>query len=498
MDTGPKRFFQFDLFRVDVTERELRRGGELIPLTPKVFDMLLVLLERKGRTVEKSELIQEVWGSVYVEDGSLNRSISTLRKALGDDPSEQRFIKTLPKRGYKFTDDVTEVVENVTAYGKESLRDGATIAVAEPPSETRSPSRSRIVLVLGLISIFTVVVLLAWTMRHDPRLDVDLSGLTQNERRQLEKRRPADLEAYQAYVKGRVLWNQRSAEALHESIIHLEQAVARDPNFALAHAALADAYAFDTTKREFAKAEAEQAIRLDQTLGEPYASIGFVQMFWEWDLADAGNSFRKAIELSPDYATAHQWYAINLVVSRHGGAALAEMKRAQELEPNSLAISADLCQTYYFLRKYEDAIAQCRKTLQADPSFLNAHVYLYDAYTAAEMYDEAVSEFFQIEDLKSDFTLPKDAADSLRQAYASGGIRRFWRAQIAYFNKNPHFYRLAQYHARLGEKDRAIEFLGKSAIARDFDYVFVLTDPVFKDLGQEESFVALARPFSRS
>jgi len=294
------------------------------------------------------------------------------------------------------------------------------------------------------------------------------------------------------------LWDQRSAEALHESITHLEHAVARDPNFALAHAALADAYAFDTTKREFAKAEAEQAIRLDPTLGEPYASIGFVQMFWEWDLADAGNSFRKAIELSPDYATAHQWYAINLVVSRHGGAALAEMKRAQELEPNSLAISADLCQTYYFLRKYEDAIAQCRKTLQADPSFLNAHVYLYDAYTAAEMYDEAVSEFFQIEGLKSDFTLPKDAADSLRQAYASGGIRGFWRAQIAYFNKNPHFYRLAQYHARLGEKDRAIEFLGKSAIARDFDYVFVLTDPVFKDLGQEESFVALARPFSRS
>jgi serine/threonine-protein kinase len=101
-----------------------------------------------------------------------------------------------------------------------------------------------------------------------------------------------------AYVKGRVLWDQRSAEALHESITHLEHAVARDPNFALAHAALADAYAFDTTKREFAKAEAEEAIRLDQTLGEPYASIGFVQMFWEWDLADAGNSFRKAIELS--------------------------------------------------------------------------------------------------------------------------------------------------------------------------------------------------------
>ena len=112
MDTGPKRFFEFDRFRVDVAERELRRDGMRVPLTPKVFDMLLVLLEHRGRTVEKDQLIREVWGTVYVEDGSLNRSVSTLRKALGDDPSEQRFIKTVPKRGYRFTDKVTEAVEN--------------------------------------------------------------------------------------------------------------------------------------------------------------------------------------------------------------------------------------------------------------------------------------------------------------------------------------------------------------------------------------------------
>ena len=264
MDTGPKRFFEFDRFRVDVAERELRRDGMRVPLTPKVFDMLLVLLEHRGRTVEKDQLIREVWGTVYVEDGSLNRSVSTLRKALGDDPSEQRFIKTVPKRGYRFTDKVTEAVENVSAFCEKTLLERQTVAAAvEPPPETRSQGRSRVVLALGIISIFAVVIVLAWTMRHDPRLDVDLSGLTQNERRQLEKRRSADLEAYQAYVKGRVLWDQRSAEALHESIIQLEHAVARDPDFALAHAALADAYAFDNTKREFANAEAEEAVRLD-------------------------------------------------------------------------------------------------------------------------------------------------------------------------------------------------------------------------------------------
>jgi DNA-binding winged helix-turn-helix (wHTH) protein len=496
MDTGPKRFFEFDSFRVDVAERELRRAGEPVALTPKVFDMLLVLLEHKGRTVEKSQLIEQVWGNVYVEDGSLNRSISTLRKALGDDPTGQRFIKTLPKRGYRFTDEVKEVVEGSVSRAEKPGQDpntGVDHTIPQPAAQSPEIRRRVIFGATLIISISALAAILAWTMRPDPRTEVDLSGLTQNERRQLEKRGSADIEAYRDYVKGRALWNQRSAEGLHESILLLERAVAGDPNFALAHAALADAYAFDVAKRNDAKARAQEAIRLDPTLGEPYATIGFVQMFWEWDLVGAGESFRKAVDLSPDYATAHQWYGIDLVITRHGGAGLAEMKRAQELEPDSLAVSADLCQLYYFLRKYDDAIMQCRKTLETDASFLNAHFYLYDAYTAAEMYDDAVSEFFRTEGLKSDFAIPKDDADKLRQAYSEGGIRKFWRARIEYLEKNPHFYKLAQYHARLAENEEALELLSKSIASRDFDCVYLLADPVFQHLSKNERFIELAR-----
>jgi DNA-binding winged helix-turn-helix (wHTH) protein len=112
MNKPPRRIFEFDSFRVDVAERQVWRDGKIVILTPKVFDILLILLENKGQTVEKEKIIQMVWAETFVEEGSLNRNVSTLRKILGDDSNEQRFIKTLPKRGYRFTANVREIVED--------------------------------------------------------------------------------------------------------------------------------------------------------------------------------------------------------------------------------------------------------------------------------------------------------------------------------------------------------------------------------------------------
>jgi tetratricopeptide (TPR) repeat protein len=339
---------------------------------------------------------------------------------------------------------------------------------------------------------------LAWTLNRARRPNIDLSGLTENERRQLATRGSKNIQAYENYVNGRRLWHQRSAEGLYQSIVLLERAVKADPEFALARAALADAYAFDTEKRFSAAAEARETIRLDPTLGQSYAALGFVQMFWEWKLPDARESFAKAVELSPDYATAHQWYALNLIAGNNGGAALAEMKRAFELEPNSLAINADLCQIQYFLRKYDDAIAQCRRTLEMDAGFINAHFYLYEIYTAKEMHAEAVAEFFKIEELKSDFTLPFADLEKLRKAFERGGIRAFWLARIEILQSGPHFYGLARYHARLGEKEKALAFLFKASAAREFDFVFVVADPVFRDLISDRQLAELTQALELS
>ncbi len=490
MNRPPQLFYQFDSFRVDANERHLWQGGKLVPLTPKVFDILLVLLENKGQTVEKDELIRQVWADTFVEEGSLNRNISTLRKALGDDSHEQKFIKTLPKRGYQFTANVEEIFEEETLIlEKTNSRPFALKEKVFLPTSVFQQNGAKIV--LAIIALLILGAVLVWTFSQPQKSKIDLSGLTENERLQLAKRGSTKIEAYENYVKGRTLWHNRSAEGLHQSILHLESAVKNDANFALAHAALADAYAFDTAKWKDAERLAQEAIKLDSTLGEPHATIGFVRMFWEWKLPEARESLRKAVELSPDYATAHQWYAISLIITNSGGASLAEIKRAVELEPKSLAINADFCQVLYFLRKYDEAIAQCNKTLEMDANFLNAHLYLYEVYTAKEMYDEAVTEFFKIEQLKSDFALFTNQ-EKLREAYKNGGIRTFWKAKIEFLEKIPHSFELAKYYARLGEKEKAVSWLKKGCETPYFDCVFITADPVFQILRDEPQFNELA------
>lgn len=489
MDIGLKRFYEFDSFRVDVAERQLWQAGKPVFLTPKVFDMLLVLLENRGQTVEKDELIKKVWADTFVEEGSLNRNISTLRKALGDDSHTQKIIKTLPKKGYRFTANVEEIIEN------ESLIEHKPIQNNFSTQLNNSSYRSYTKIIFAVICISILTFGLIWAFSKSSKSKIDLSKLTENERQQLAKRGSANFEAYENYVKGRTLWHNRSAEGLHQSILHLEIAVKNDANFALAHSALADAYAFDAVKWKDAEQHAQEAIKLDPNLGEPHATIGFVRMFWEWKLSEAKESLRKAVELSPDYATAHQWYAISLIITNFGGASLAEIKRAIELEPKSLAINADFCQILYFLRKYDDALAQCNKTLELDANFLNAHVYLYEIYLAKEMHSPAVEKFFQIEQLKSDFALPFTQQTKLRTSYQSGGIQAFWQTQAEIFAQKSFYYGTAQYYARLGEKEKALEWLKKAKEKKDFEFIFALANPVFLDLHKETQFIELAKLF---
>lgn len=485
------RFYEFEDFRVDVTERRLWQHGRLVVLSPKAFDMLVVLLESRGKTVEKDALIRAVWSDTHVEEGSLNRCISTLRKALGDDSNEQRLIKTLPKLGYRFTDNVVEVNGAPPAAMDPSAAQSVNVVTPSLLSKHR-----QLLLTMGVVT--GVVLFLAWTISSKQQNRQNAEGLPKHELRQLASRATTDTEAFEDYVKGRELWHNRSGDGLYQSIVLLERSVKSDPNFALGHAALADAYAFDVHKRNLAKEHAMTAMNLDPTLGQPHATIGFVRLFWEWDVAGAGDSLKRAVELAPDYATAHQWYAINLVISRHGSAALAEMKRALELEPDSSAIGADLCQMYYFLQKYDEAIAQCERVLGRDPDFFNAHVYLYEVYMANGMYDEALEQMFTIQRLKGDFVVPSTEIDRLRQAYARGGIKEYWKARIEWMEGEPDSYGLARYYARLGNKDKALEWLQRSATERKFDFVFVFTDPVFKTLDNEPGFEDLAASFYRS
>ncbi len=470
-----KHSFEFDAFRVEVEERRLLRAGLPVTLASRDFDILLALIQNSGETVDKNDLMETVWENTFVEEGNLNRHVSTLRKILGDDPKSQRFIKTIPKRGYRFTADVREIVEQAETFSLESASRSKILIREETTEGFWTTPRFVIagVLVIALAGV-------GW-------LGVGRNSVVGG-KSEAVMRGTNDREAYELYLQGRALWQTRNAGDLHNATLLLEQAVAEDPIFALALAALADAYAFDYQNWKKAEAAALESIRLDPRLGEPHATLGFIQMFWGWKLRDAEDEFKQAIALSPDYATARQWYALNLAVTGHGGAALAEITRALELEPDSIPINTDLCQILYFSKRYDEAILQCRKVLERDTKATNAQLLLYDIYNAAGLYPEAVESFFRSERSNS-ANWPPAELNKLRAAFRNGDIRDYWNAQITNDRTRP--TRRAQHFARLGDADNALRSLEEAYEKRDFELVMFYSDPVFEILHAEPRFLNL-------
>ncbi|MEQ1606600.1 MAG: winged helix-turn-helix domain-containing protein [Pyrinomonadaceae bacterium] len=480
----PKRFYEFDTFRIDLEERQLLRNGRHIQLTPKVFDILLTLVENNGHTVEKNELMERVWADAFVEEGNLNRNISTLRKLLGEEGA--RFIKTVPKRGYRFDSEVREIVEDDDSLVVERRTNYRVSVHEQTQTETRGfVSRS---LKLAGATALILASVFAWSaLRRE--------ATNTNSVIAAAKPLTANHEALELYSKSRELWQNRSVEGLHQATVDLERAVMLDPEFAEAYAALADAYVFDVVNWKKAEATANEAIRLGPTLGQPYATIGFVRMYWEQKLGEAEPYFKQAVLTDPNYATGHHWYALNLIARRSGGSALSEIKRAVELEPKSAAINADLCQILYFSRKYDLAIEQCKRTLDLDPRFLAAHQHLYEIYVAKQMYDEAVSEYLKIEELHMTTSTYPEQLETLKIAYASGGIHAFWKERIAIQKRlsSPSAYSLGQYYTRLGNKEEALGWFKKAAENKEFDFIFFVADPAHHELLDHPLATALMR-----
>jgi eukaryotic-like serine/threonine-protein kinase len=253
--------------------------------------------------------------------------------------------------------------------------------------------------------------------------------LTPQEQAHLAATRQVNPQAYEAYLKGRYEWNERTAESLRRGITFFEQAVARDPRYALAYAGLADSYFALAYSAEVlppreamprARAAVQQALALDETLAEAHATLGAIKLFYDWDWARAQNEFERAIALQPGYATAHHWYGLYLGWMGRMPEATAELARAQELDPLSLIISANVAWTYSLARDYDRAIAQLRRTLELDPNFWAAHWDLGDCYLALGRSPEAIAELRKAVDLSAGST---GALAMLGYAYGTTGER---------------------------------------------------------------------------
>src|SRR6266487_2667654 len=279
--------------------------------------------------------------------------------------------------------------------------------------------------------------------------------------------------AYESYLKGRYFWNKRTADGLKVALAYFNEAVDEDSKYAQAYSGLADTYALlgdwqyavMTPKEALpkAKAAAIKALELDRALGEAHNSLAFCLDGFDWDFDSGGNEFRRAIELNPGYATAHHWYAWHLSLLGRYDEAIAEMRKAENLDPLSLIINADLAELLVLAHSYDESIRQSRKTIEMDPNFGLAHNHLGQAYLQNQMYDEAAAELQKAVHLSGN---SPTCIANLARAYVASGNRSEATKLLNGLKKrsNPgysHASEIAVIYAALGDTDQAMNWLEK-------------------------------------
>ena len=329
--------------------------------------------------------------------------------------------------------------------------------------------------------------------------------LTPQEHGLLASAHAVNPEAYQFYLKGRYEWNKRRAESLKDSIAYFEQAIERDPGYAQACAGLADvynvigAYARLSPQETFPKARlaAMKALELDDTLAEAHTALGYVRARYDWDWTGAEKEFQRALELNPNYANAHYFYGFTcLIPFGRLDQALREMKRAQELDPLSPIINANLGWTLIYARQYDAAIEQVRKAIALDPHFGTPHRRLGQALQQKGRYAEAVDELLQSRE--APFAMTEQQSADLRKAFASSGWKGFLQKRVGFLLENrkgtyvPASF-LALDYTLLGNKEKALEWLERSVAERDEWVTYINVEPDFDALHSDPRFQDLLR-----
>jgi eukaryotic-like serine/threonine-protein kinase len=314
--------------------------------------------------------------------------------------------------------------------------------------------------------------------------------LTGPEERAISTKPTANFEAHQLYLKGRYLWNRRTGENLKKALAYFEQAAEKDPSYALAYAGMADSCALIPiyaagTPQDFlprARAAAQRAVELDDALAEAHASLGYV-LFYDFKNAQSVKEFQRAISLNPSYAMAHLWYGLGpLSAMGEFDRAIEEGKRALELDPVSPIINADVGTIYTLARRYDEAIAQLRDTVEMNPQFFGGHRCLGRALELKGATGEAIAEYHKAFELSDDPTI----LAMLARAEVSTGKSNEARQILSRLTEEAKAryvpaYAFAVIYLALGEKDQALAWLEKAARDHDGFYINLIKVEPFLD-----------------
>jgi TolB-like protein/DNA-binding winged helix-turn-helix (wHTH) protein/Flp pilus assembly protein TadD len=651
--------YRFGPFVLDTRKRMLSRQGSPVPLTPKAFDLLVVMLDNPHRVLTKEELIRAVWTDAFVEEGNLTQNISILRKALAEKSGQARMIVTIARRGYQFTADVVEVetpeaagvpvlaavseaaaapeaaaVPETVAVPEDAAVPEAAPTVVELPGVASEPRRQRrrwrvaalaIPLVavagvagevyrrsavdqpasrserimlavlpfrnltgdpaqeyladglteelisrlarlhperLGVIARTSVMayknthkrldeigrelsvqyalessfrrgrdrlritVQLVQTKDHTPLWSADYDRpledildvqsdvgmavarevelrLTPEQKADLSQRRTIDPQAYEAFLRGRALWNQRTERGFRAAIEQFASATARAPSYAEAHAGMADAYLLlggygyepPATVMPKAKAAAQRAIALDGRLAEPYTTLGLISLQYDWNWVESKKNFERALELNPNYAVAHHFYGDGyLMMAGRTDEAIAALRRAHALDPRSTIITIDLGKQLVLGGRGEEGLKLLREVLEANPSFTKVRFEIAKAHRMQGRFAEALAELDKV-----------DVAEEIHLAIGERGLvlalmgrRREAIQMLEQLQQiaqrrpvSPHL--IASIHFTLGDEEAGFAALEKGYRDRAHEMVMLKAEPAYEAIRAHPRYVDLTR-----
>jgi tetratricopeptide (TPR) repeat protein len=309
-------------------------------------------------------------------------------------------------------------------------------------------------------------------------------------------------EAFQIYIKGRYFWNQRTIEGIRKGLDYAQQAIALDPTYAPAYVGLADSYnllggqhGVQAPRDSFPKARAAvlRALEIDERLAEAYASLAFINWGFEWDYAAAEQNYLKAISLKPNYPTAHHWYGEMLITAGRFAEGLGQLQMAQELDPLSLAINADLAAAFYYARNYDRSENQLENLLDLNPNFIRARVILAKVWEEKREFGKALEMMRSAVELSDDEAVTISA---LAHTLALAGQTRAAHKVLDDLQRSrKHHYisagNIAAGYVALGEKDLAFEWLEKAFENQDIYLIWLKVNPVFDPLRSDPRFAKL-------